>query len=190
MATTTENVAITPEELLALPNSIDFELVDGELVERNMGARSSWVGCRVSQQINNAVETAPKGWVFGSDVGYQCFREDPRKIRKPDVSFIGFGRLEGERLPEGYITIPPDLAVEVLSPNDIAYEVEQKIAEYLAAGVRLVWIIDPDHMTIRIHRRDGSIGWLTEAGELDGEDVLPGFRVPVRSLFPPQAPPA
>ncbi|MBI3466041.1 MAG: Uma2 family endonuclease, partial [Planctomycetes bacterium] len=104
---------------------------------------------------------------------------------KPDAAFIRFGRLPGEQLPIGYVRIAPDLAVEVTSPNELAEEVESKIDDYLAAGVRLLWIVNPTRRTVRIHRANGTIGWLREHDTLDGEDVLPGFRCAVRDLFPP-----
>ena len=80
--------------------------------------------------------------------------------------------------------IPPDLAVEVVSPNDLAYDVESKVVEYLDASVALVWVIDPEARTVRIYRRDGSISWLREHGELSGEEVLPGFQCRVAANFP------
>jgi Uma2 family endonuclease len=85
---------------------------------------------------------------------------------------------------EGYIYIAPDLAAEVVSPNDLAYEVEAKVVEYLDAAVPLVWVIDPEARTVRIHRGDGSVSWLRENDELSGEDVIPGFRCPVAAIFP------
>jgi Uma2 family endonuclease len=83
----------------------------------------------------------------------------------------------------GYDDIPPDLVVEVLSPRDIATELDQKVEEFLRAGVRLVWVVNPDTRTVRIHRLDGSISGLHETDELSGEDVLPGFACPVAALF-------
>src|SRR5262249_2476430 len=90
----------------------------------------------------------------------------------------------GEQLPQGHAHLAPDLAAEVVSPNDTYEEVDQKIEEYLRAGVRLVWIISPRNHTIRVYRFNGSSHSLRENDELDGEDVLPGFRCPVRDLFP------
>ena len=94
-----------------------------------------------------------------------------------------------DRLPEGptsdgYIYIAPDLAVEVVSPNDTAYEVWRKVLEYLDAGVALVWVIDPEARTAQIYRRDGSTDLLREDGELSGEDVLPEFRCRLATIFP------
>ena len=178
----------TPEDLLAMPDGKGHELVNGSLVELNVGSLSSWIGGRLFRLISNFVEANGLGWVWPAENGIQCFPDDPNKVRKPDASFIRKGRLPGEEIPEGWIRIVPDLAVEVISPNDLAYEVEGKVVEYLHAGVRLVWIVNPQTRIVRVHRADGTSGWLTEADELSGEDVLPGFSCRVAQLFPRRRP--
>ncbi len=185
MSTIVRESSVTPEDLLNMPDGDAYELVDGNLVERDTGAISSWVGGKLVRLLGNYLEEHDLGWVLSPDTGYQCFPDAPRKVRRPDASFIRYGRLEGERLPEGFVTIPPDLAVEVLSPNDLAYDIDRKLLEYLQVGVRLVWIINPNSRVVRIHRADGSCGWLNDRDTLDGEDLLPGFHAPVASLFPP-----
>ncbi len=107
------------------------------------------------------------------------------RIRKPDVSFILAGRLPDNKIPEGYIKIAPDLAVEVVSPTDIQYEVDRKVAEYLEAGVQLVWVINPDTRVIFIYRVDGSASIIRDGAELDGEAAVPGFKCAVADLFVP-----
>ena len=179
----------TPEDLLAMPDGVGYELVDGHLVERNVGAVSSLVSAKLCQHLGNFNDERAIGWVFGIDSGYRCFPDAPNKVRKPDASFIRLERLPAEALPEGFLTIPPDLAAEVVSPNDLAYEIDRKVFEYLKAGVRLVWVINPALRSARIYRADGSISGLTEDDELDGEDVLPGFRRLLRDIFPPLPPP-
>jgi Uma2 family endonuclease len=127
------------------------------------------------------------GWLLNSGASYQTILN--RRIRKPDLSFICLGRLPDEQIPDGYIKLAPDLAVEVISPNDIHYETDQKVDEYLKAGTRLVWVVNPVVRTVLIYRADGSIGGVRESGELDGEDVIPGFRCRVADLFAtPKAP--
>ncbi len=111
-------------------------------------------------------------------------QNSPKTVRKPDASFVRFGRFPGEALPSGFARLAPDLAAEVVSRNDLYEEVDQKIVEYIRGGVRLVWVISPRNHTVRVHRLNGPSAYLCENDELDGEDVLPGFRCPVRELFP------
>jgi Uma2 family endonuclease len=90
-------------------------------------------------------------------------------------------------LPKGHVRIAPDLAVEVVSPRDLAPELDEKLEDYRKAGVRLVWVISPESRTVTIYRGDGSVSRLHEDDVLSGEDVIPGFRCEVRSPFPPRA---
>jgi Uma2 family endonuclease len=174
---------IPPEDLLTMPNGDGFELVNGALVERNMGWESSWIASRLSHFLTSFCDANQLGWVAGADASYQCFPDDPTKVRRPDVSFIRGDRLAADDRPEGHCRIAPDLAVEVISPNDLYSEVETKVDEYLRAGVQLVWVIDPPTRTVRVHRADGTLADLHEADQLSGENVLPGFRCAVRDLF-------
>jgi Uma2 family endonuclease len=175
----------TPEDLLAMPGGENYELINGRLVERHMGILAGWVAGELIRVLGNHCRQHPLGWILpGGDAGYQGFPGSPRTVRKPDVSFIRYGRFEDEQLPPGYTRLAPDLVAEVISPNDTYEEVDQKIEEYLRAGVRLVWIISPQNHTVRIYRANGSSHSLREADVLDGEDVVPGFRCPVRDLFP------
>jgi Uma2 family endonuclease len=174
----------TPEDLLRMPDRKKYELVDGHLVERHMSVLSNWVGGRLLFELTMFLESHQLGWAWPAGQGYVCFPDSTRKMRMPDVSFVRKSRLPEGLTSDGYIYIPPDLAVEVVSPNDLAYDVESKVVEYLDANVALVWVIDPEARTVRIYRRDGSISWLREHGELSGEDVLPGFQCRVAAIFP------
>ena len=176
--------AYTLEDLLTLPDSKGFELVDGDLVETNESTLSSWVGGESYRRIANYVIDHGLGTVWPADCGLQCFAGDPNRVRKPDTMFIDAKRYSIGQLTDGYLRVVPDLVVEVLSPNDNAEDIERKVGEYLDAGIRLVWIISSEARTIRIHRRDGSGLWLKSDGELSGEDVIPGFRCRVADLFP------
>lgn len=181
----TATQAYTPGDLLAMPDGKDFELVDGNLVEKHVSTLSSWVGGRAFRLLANHVEAHDLGTAWPADNGLQCFPDAPGKVRKPDASFIGRDRYSPDQLSEGFLRIAPDFVVEVNSPNDLAYDVEQKVEEYLRAGVRLVWVIDPPTQTVRVHRADGTAARLRRDDELSGEDVVPGFRCLVRELFPP-----
>jgi Uma2 family endonuclease len=162
----------------------NYELVDGRLVERNMGAESSWIGGRLHSRLDLFCDEHSLGWVWPADNSYQCFAHAPKLVRRPDVSFIQAGRLPGGDLPKDHVRIPPDLAVEVVSPSDLAYEVEERVDDYLNAGVPLIWVIYPENRTVFIRRSNGTVTRLHQNDELSGEDVIPGFRCVVRSLFP------
>src|SRR5262249_22937975 len=151
------------QELPSIPKG--FELIDGQLVEMKMGAMSGWVGLRLSHFLETHREATQCGWVFPCETAYRCFKSK-RTVRKPDVSFIRLGRLEGEKLPKGECKIPPDLAAEVVSPNDDYYGVVEKVEEYLAAGVRLVWVIDPQNRIAFVYRQDGTIARVRENQDL------------------------
>ena len=184
MSTVANRTAYTMDEFLALPDHDRYELVDGELEELHVSNLSSLVGGRTYTRLMNHCEAQNLGPVLPCDSYYQCFTDRPRHARKPDVSFIRQERLPEDWLADGYLTIPPDLAVEVLSPNDLAYEVDEKIQEYLDVGVKLVWIINPEQRWVIIHRADGSVVKLKETDMLDGEQVIPGFSCKVGELFP------
>lgn len=184
MSTTAEVKKYTPDELLAMPNGKNFELVDGNLVEREVSGLSSLVAARITRRLGDHCEPAAVAWVLASDCGYRCFPDNSNKIRRPDVSCVLQERLPFEKLSEGYIEIAPDIAVEVVSPNDLVYEVTQKIQEYLGAGVKLVWVVNPPARTVEVHRIDGSVVILKASDELTGESVLAGFSCRVGDLFP------
>jgi Uma2 family endonuclease len=174
---------ITPEQLLEMPGGDRYELIDGKLVERDMGAESSLVAAAIIRLLGDFVRTHDIGKVFATDCGYQIFPDRPKHVRYPDGSFIARGRLPGDKVPKGHLRIPPDLAVEVVSPNDTADEVETKRVEYLGAGVRLVWIVFPETRTVHVYRLAGPSSTLTVGDELSGEDVLAGFSCRVSDLF-------
>ena len=186
-ALATEARRYTPEELLALPDGKSYELVDGLLVERNMGAESSEIGGNLYFHLRLFCREHDLGIVWPADNGYQCFPHAPGLVRRPDVSFIRRGRLPGDVSPKGWVRIPPDLAVEVVSPNDSAEELEEKLRDYRKAGVPLVWVIYPELRAAKVLRRDGPPGELEEADVLSGEDVIRGFRCPLREILPRRA---
>lgn len=175
--------SFTADDLLTVPDGDRFELVDGKLVEQSMGAVSSRVGVRLSRRLDEFCDEPFGGWVLGADASYQFLPDRPNTVRKPDVSFIRPGRLPDERLPDGHIRLAPDLVAEVISPNDLYYAVEEKIAEYRTGGVRLIWVLAPPTRTVLIRRLDGSAAEVRADGELNGEDVVPGFVCRVGDLF-------
>jgi len=185
--TTTATSSITPAELERMPNASDFELVNGQLVERHKGAESSAVAAAIAAVLIAWNKRIRAGHVFTTDCGFQCFADAPDKVRRPDVTFVRSDRLPGGRPPAGYVQIAPDLAVEVLSPGDLAYEIDEKVSEYLAAGFRLIWVVNPRTQTVRMHRQPGGpLGPISSLGvndEIKGEEVLQGFECPVSEFF-------
>lgn len=177
---------LTPEDLLALPERERFELVDGQLVEREMSHSAVWISARIIYFIQAYLMKNPIGDVYSEGGSYQCFPEESSRIRRPDVSFIRTGRLPLEQFERGHVRIAPDLAVEVISPSDLHYDVNSKLEDYFSAGIPLVWLVNPDTRTVTVYREKGtSITRLQFHDTLTGEDILPGFTCPVKDIFPP-----
>ncbi|MFO0953687.1 MAG: Uma2 family endonuclease [Isosphaeraceae bacterium] len=185
MNAATASPKITPEALLAMPDRKSFELVGGKLVGRKSTSLASWTAGQLLFQLRLSEEGRRREYLFGPDLGYRCFRDDPDRVRRPDVSYVNATRLP-EGLSDDYMTIAPDLAVEVLTPDDLASEVHLKIREYFDAGVRAVWVVDPVVRVAQAFRAGGGGSWLSEHDRFDGEDVLPGFSCPVSAIFPPR----
>ena len=175
----------TPEDLLTLPDGDRYELIDGHLREKPMGWESSWIGGELHARLSTHCRQHNLGWVAPCDAGYQCFPNRPNLVRKPDVSFVRLGRFPNEQLPTGNARLAPDLAAEVVSPNDLAEEITEKVRDYLGAGVQLVWVVFPRARLVRVHRLDGSLAEVREDQPLNGEDVVPGFSCRVGDLLPP-----
>lgn len=176
----------TPADLLRMPDGDRYELVDGTLVERVRSTWSSYVAGRVYGRIDAHSQANSLGWVLPEGTSYQCLPDTPSRVRWADVSFIRQGRLSLEQATaEGHLSIAPDLAVEVVSPNDLAYDIDAKVQEFLRAGAQLVWVVNPTVRTVEVHRPRGTGTILREEDDLDGGDVLSGFVCRVGDLFLP-----
>ena len=166
---------MTAEELLRLhfPNK-RTELVRGVLVVRDpAGYHHGDVAARLLVAIANHVNANGLGRVFAAETGFTLTRS-PDTVRAPDVAFVSAARLP-DPPPRDFAELAPDLAVEVLSPDDRPGEVLAKVADWLNAGARLVWVVDPARVITRVYRADGSESIVGETDALRGEDVLPGF---------------
>jgi Uma2 family endonuclease len=174
MATTASRPA-TEADLRAMPDDgYKYELVDGEIRRMSpAGGRHGDAGAQLIALLVAFVKARRLGRVFTPDTG---FRLPSGNVRSPDVSFVATGRFENEKAPIDYIPLAPDLAVEVLSPGDRPRELLDKVGEYLEAGVRLAWVIDPESRTATRYRSLNDVGVFFADDDLDGEDVLPGFR--------------
>jgi len=180
MATTTRPIA-TEEDLLASPrDGQKHELVDGQIRVSPAGARHGKVCMRLGSRLTAFVETYDLGHVFDSSTG---FRLPGGNVRLPDVAFVAKDRLDESDIPEGFCPVAPDLAVEVLSPADRPRQVLDKVGEYLGAGVRLVWVIDPASRQATVYRSLTDVKTVGDRGTLDGEDLVPGFACPLASIL-------
>ncbi len=169
------------EELADVVLPEHWEMVNGEVVALNPSSgRSARIGGRVYALFLRHGEEAGLGWAYPADAGFLLF-EDRQTVRSPDAAFIVRDRLASEA--EGFVPIAPDLAVEVLSPSDRMADALAKVAMYIAAGVRLVWLVDPATQTITIFSPDAPPTKLSGDDILDGGDILPGFSVPVAEFF-------
>ena len=158
-----------------------YELIDGVLVEKVMGAKESFLAMRLGYFLQAYLVNQPLGAVLG-EAGMLRLR--PRLVRIPDVSFISWDQIPGNEFPSEPIPdLYPDLAVEVLSRSNTPGEMTLKIGEYFAAGSRLVWIIDSTTQTADVYTAPGECRRLKATQSLDGGDVLPGFKLSLKELF-------
>jgi Uma2 family endonuclease len=182
MATVTET-SYTPEDLLAIDDRAMPELVDGQLQERAMGQKSDSIAATCLILIGIFFREHGLGLVNGAQGSYQVFPDSPNKVRIPDVSFTRRERLPKGGPADGHGQISPDLVVEVVSPNEPVGKLQKKLDDFLAAGVPLIWVVYPESQTVFVQRQNGSGHRLKVGDVLDGEDVLPGFRLEVAALF-------
>jgi Uma2 family endonuclease len=175
---------MTADELWRLPDDGQrHELVAGEL--RTMapsGSQHGRVTVRVTVPLGQHVEAHELGVVFGAETGF-WIAENPDTVRAPDVAFGRRERAEAIGDVTGYWPGAPDLAVEVISPSDLYTELDEKVAMWLERGARMVLVVNPRRRTVAVHRPGGQVRLLAESDEIDSEDVVPGWKLPVRELF-------
>jgi Uma2 family endonuclease len=157
------------------------ELIDGVLVEKTMGYKESILAIEIARLLGNFVDTHDLGVVLG-EAG--TLRVLPNQVRIPDVCFISWKRFPNRQLPpEPIPDLAPDLAIEVLSKSNTEQEMERKLRDYFAAGVRLVWYIDPRTRSAKSYTGENQCVEVSESQSLSGGDVLPGFELPLGELF-------
>ena len=176
---------MTSDELLALPDdSRRHELVAGcAMSEPPASFRHGDIAAEVFTRLSEFVKRGNLGRVVSTETGFLLAR-DPDTVRAPDVAFVSRSRIVSAGAFRGFFPGPPDLAVEVLSPSERPADVHAKIGDYLAAGSRLVWVIDPSRRQVRVHRSLLRPLILDEMAMLEGDNVVPGFSVRVALLFP------
>jgi Uma2 family endonuclease len=175
---------VTADELLRMPRGrVRRELVRGELREMTpAGYEHGRVAMRVGSLLDRFVRENDLGVALAAETGFRL-ESDPDTVRAPDVAFVRRDRAAQVAEGSSYFRGAPDLAVEVVSPGDSFAEVEEKVFGWLEAGCRMVIVVNPRKRTATVYRSRSDITVLTEADELDGGDVVPGWRLPVRELF-------
>jgi Uma2 family endonuclease len=176
---------VTADELLALPAGMGarYELLAGELrIMSPSGWRHGQVIGNLHSILGPFIRAHHLGRSFGAETGFLLNR-NPDTVRAPDFAFIANEHLPSENPDEAFWPGAPDLAVEVLSPNDRTGEVDEKIAAWLTAGCAAVWVIDPSLETVTIYRSRTDVRVVAAGEQLDGEPTVAGFSCPVDEIF-------
>ena len=155
-----------------------YEYVKGELVPMPPPSREHGeISINVIRYLDAHVYQNKLGRLYTAETTFQV----GDRVMKPDVAFVSTAQLTGDKT-KGF-AIPPDLAIEVVSPSDVQSRIATKALEYLNAGTRLVWVLEPVSQTVTVYRSETDIKTLTREDTLPGEDVVPGFVCPVAQLF-------
>jgi len=182
MDTTLQHRIWTDEALLALPDDgKKYEVVKGVLIMSPTGIEHELLGARVISALDNFLRAHKLGIVIGSSAGFWMKNRD---FLSPDISFIAKDRLKGyRRAPKKFFDGAPDLAVEILSPNDTVEALHDKIVEYFENGSRLVWVINPEEQVVLVYHSPQPDQLLRQGDVISGEDVVSGFTLLVSDLF-------
>lgn len=175
---------MTAEKLLRMPDDgFRYELIKGELRKMSpAGSEHGKLAVRITASLFQHVEANDLGVVYAAETGFKL-SSNPDTVRAPDVAFVSRERVEKAGKVEGYWPGAPDLAVEVISPNDTYAEVEDKVLDWLDAGARMVIAVNPRKRTVAVYRSLTDIVILTENDTIDGVEIVPGWTMPVRDLF-------
>lgn len=170
---------MTATTQVAFDDDLDYEIVDGQQEVKMAGARHGEIGAKLIIELGRYLKQNPIGKVYNANTTFQIGLNE----RMPDVSFVSMARFPAEGTPAGKWEIAPDLAVEVISANDIWDKVNRKVREYFAAGVRQVWLVSQQEEEVMIYDSPTQIRVVTAAEELTSEVLLPGFKCRVGELF-------
>ena len=155
-----------------------YEYAEGKLIPMPPATRRPGkISISIIRYLDRYVYENRLGELYTAETAFQV----GKRVMKPDVAFVSTDHLdvdEDEKFP-----IPPDLAIEVVSPTDVHYRIVRKALDYLDAGTRLVWVLDPVAETVTVYRSKSDIELLTHEATLTGEEVVPGFTCPVENLF-------
>ncbi len=180
-AVTLEAATITGEELFALGDIGPAELIDGRITPMSpTGGEHGRVESELAARLREFARQHKLGWVIAGEAGIYT-RRNPDRVRGMDVAFISYVRLP--RLPAGFLTVAPELVVEIISPTDRWSDVQTKIEEYLAIGVDCVWVVDPAAHSVRVYRAGARMTRLENGDMLRGEGLLAGLEISLAELF-------
>ena len=169
-----------------MPDDAYYEVVDGEVYRMpNNGMEHGVRGMRLAGPLTMYIYQHSLGEVLHPDTRYVLDEDEEgiRRMRGPDLSFIRRERMPLPPYPPGFVRLVPDLIVEVRSPHDTFSELRRRINDFLEAGTRLAWLVDPLKRTVTVFAPGRELHTLDAAAELDGEDIVPGFRLAVGSIF-------
>ena len=175
--------AVTAADLARMPNGNRFELVGGQLLERARSVGAVRIGGNIYSALREEARRTGEATVYPDGLQYQCFPADPERIRKPDVSVVRAGRAADVTDEQPYMTVPADLAVEVVSPTDASYAVVRKVREYLDAGFALVWVVHPLDRTVTAYRAGQPAVIFSPGQQITAEPALAEFRSDVGPFF-------
>ena len=175
---------VTAEELLQMPDDgFRYELVKGELKQMApAGSEHGDLAMRIGWRLAQHVEEHKLGKAFAAETGFRL-TSNPDTIRAPDLAFVSENRIAEAGEVIGFWPGGPDLAVEVVSPGDTYNEIEDKVLDWLDAGTRMVVVVNPRQRTVTLYRSRADIVILTQDDILDGNDVVPGWSLPVAEIF-------
>src|SRR5436190_13540295 len=180
----TQTQLMTAEELWRMPeDGKRYQLVRGELRAMSPPSiRHARLCMRFSRPLDEFVEKRSLGRVYVGDPGFMLARK-PDIVLAPDVALIRADRLPTGPEPAGYWEGAPDLAVEVVSPNDTVYQVEEKVEDWLSLACAMVVVVSDKRRTVTVYRPGRSPRILRGDESFDGEDIIPGFRLPLTEIF-------
>ena len=175
---------LTADDLAKQPeNGTRYELVKGVLLKMPpAGFEHGICAAEIGSRLNVHVKTHKLGYVCGAETGFRI-AQNPDTVRAPDAAFVCQASVERQGIVRGYWEGAPDLVVEVISPGDTYAEVAEKVEEWLTAGCRMVWVINPRRETIEVYRSNDDFTVLHGTATLDGGDIVEGFQCQVQDIF-------
>lgn len=173
-------MAVSVEAEFVLDPEREYEIVNGQpILKESAGARAGGITARLGARLGHYIESREMGAVYAANTTFTIGDDQ----RLPDLAFVSSERFPTEGEPEGIWEIAPDLAIEVISPNEIYSEVQNKMWNYFDAGVKQVWLVEPEYRTVTVYRSPARPVVFSEAQELLSEDLLPGFRCRLSEIF-------